>query len=119
MRHINCWFIGGLAVLMTACRPSNVLDEATMENLLHDMHRIEGILYEEGYSIDKTDEIAAYYSVLLSKYGVTQAQFDSSLVWYTDHPTRFDKIYPRILERLQAEREAINQAEQTLQSLGQ
>lgn len=119
MRHVICWFIGGLAVLMTACRPSNVLDEKTMENLLYDIHRTEGVLYEEGYSIDKTDEIAAYYSVLLSKYGITQAQFDSSLVWYTDHPLRFDKIYPRILERLQAEREAINQAEQTLQPSGQ
>ena len=42
---------------------------------------------------------------MLEKHGTTQAEFDSSLVWYTAHPQLFDKIYPKVIARLSAEEE--------------
>ena len=107
----------GLSVL-SSCRPKNILPPAEMEDIFYDLHYTEGVLLEAGYASGFNEHVRAAYCVVLEKHHVTQAQFDSSLVWYTDHPLRFDKIYPRILERLQAEREAINQAEQTLQTGG-
>jgi hypothetical protein len=49
--------------------------------------------------------VAAYYKNVLNKHGITQAQFDSSLVWYTDNPQIFNKIYPKVIERLDADYE--------------
>ena len=34
---------------------------------------------------------------------MTQSQFDSSLVWFTDNPQIFNKIYPKVVSRLQAD----------------
>ena len=43
---------------------------------------------------------------MLEKHGITQSQFDSSLVWYTAHPVFFDKIYPKVQAELKAEHDA-------------
>ena len=40
---------------------------------------------------------------MLDKHGITQAEFDSSLVWFTDNPQIFNKIYPKVIERLEAD----------------
>ena len=42
---------------------------------------------------------------MLERHSVTQAEFDSSLVWYTAHPQLFDKIYPKVMADLQKEEE--------------
>ena len=51
----------------------------------------------------------SYYDAVLAEHGVTRAQFDSSLVWYTAHPQFFNKIYPKALKDLEAEEEAFNE----------
>ncbi len=96
-----------LCVLLSACspRPNGVLSARKMEKVLYDIHRADGILYVKGYG-NRTDETTAkYYEVVLQRHSVTQAQFDSSLVWYTDNPKRFDKIYPKVMARLTEEKE--------------
>ena len=47
--------------------------------------------------------MAAYYKSVLDEHGITQAEFDSSLVWFTDNPQIFNKIYPKVIDRLQAD----------------
>ena len=64
-----------------------------------DLHKTDAILQLNGMAYGHEEEKAIYYSIVLSKHGITQAQFDSSLVWYTAHPQLFDKIYPRVLTR--------------------
>ncbi len=73
-----------------------------MEDIFVDLHTADGILQESGYDYGHDEELRGYYQIVLDKHGTTQAQFDSSLVWYTTHPTIFDKIYPKVLDRLQA-----------------
>ena len=90
-----------LCVCMASCRPRGVLSPREMEDLLVDLHIGDGIMYVGGYDISSSDAEQRIYAVLLEKRGVTQAQFDSSLVWYTNHPQRFDKMYPRICARLE------------------
>ncbi len=104
-----------LPILLTVCvvlgacspRPKGVLSAGKLERVLYDIHRADGVLYVQGLSYKTDDNTAKYYEVVLQKHGVTQAQFDSSLVWYTDNPKRFDKIYPRVMERLTEERDAL------------
>jgi hypothetical protein len=74
-----------------------------MRNVLYDLHRAEAILQVGGMNYGHDEELAKYYQVVLDKNHVTKAEFDSSLVWYTDHPQLFNKIYPKILARVQEE----------------
>ena len=94
-----------LLVLMVfaGCRPKGILSSRQMRDVLYDLHRADAILRTAGLETGHDDVIGNFYEVVLEKHGITQAQFDSSLVWYTDHPSRFDKIYPKIEKRCRAE----------------
>lgn len=71
-----------------------------------DLHKTDALLQVTGLQFGHNDVADIYYAEVLEKHGVTQAQFDSSLVWYTAHPQLFDKIYPKVLAKLEAERTA-------------
>ena len=104
----NKWLISiGLVLLFGSCtiRPDGVLSNRKMQKVLYDLHKTEGIMQAAGYNYGHDHETSVYYQSTLAKHGITQAQFDSSLVWYTDHPLLFNRVYPKVLERLKAEQE--------------
>lgn len=98
-----------LAFCFTACqvkRPDTVLSDAKMENVLYDFHIAkamgEDIPYNESY------KRVLYIESVYKKYGITQADFDSSMVWYARNPETLTKIYEKVNTRLKAERDGIN-----------
>lgn len=95
--------IGICLAVMAGCRPKGVLSSREMRDVLYDLHRADGAIQVAGYNYSHDEELAAYYKSVLDKHGITQAQFDSSLVWYTDNPQRFNKIYPKVVARLEAD----------------
>ncbi|MCQ2346039.1 MAG: DUF4296 domain-containing protein [Paludibacteraceae bacterium] len=102
-----------LAVMLLGlpgCRPRGILSPHTLEDLLYELHRADGILEEAGYTYGSDQELCAYYNAVLMKYGITQAQFDSTIAFYTAHPTRFDKVYPAVLQRLENDLAATDKA---------
>ncbi|GEM_PF-2717034 len=88
-----------------SCRPKGVLSSGQMEDLFVDLHRAEGIIYVKGYKNGHDSVVGLTYDSILAAHGVTRAQLDSSLVWYTDNPMLFDKIYPHVMERLEKMKE--------------
>ncbi|MDR0894178.1 MAG: DUF4296 domain-containing protein [Prevotellaceae bacterium] len=93
---------------LTACqvkRPKGVIADARMENILYDYHLAkamgEDLVYNETY------KRVLYMEAVFKKYGVTQAQFDSSMVWFARHPEILGEIYEQVNNRLKAEREII------------
>ena len=74
-----------------------------MRALLYDLHRTDALLQISGKQYESDEVRDLYYGAVLEKHGVTQAQFDSSLVWYTAHPNLFNKIYPKVLAELKEE----------------
>lgn len=92
----------GAVCCFAGCRPRGVLSSGQMEDLFVDLHRAEGIIYVNGYKNGHDSVVSLTYDSVLAAHGVTRAQLDSSLVWYTDHPMQFDKIYPHVLDRLTA-----------------
>jgi hypothetical protein len=83
-----------LMLLLTMCsedptsmNKKNLIEREKFTNILVDMHMMEGIVntsdfyrrYTEGDSVNIYDE-------LYKKYGVTQADFDSTVVEYTRRP---------------------------------
>ncbi len=88
------------------CRPRGVLSSRELQSVLYDLHRTEAIIQAIGYNYGHDEEVGKYYYVVLAKHGITQAQFDSSMVWYIDHPQRIHHIYHPLFERCEAEAEA-------------
>lgn len=85
-----------------------------MRQVLVDLHKTDALLQVSGLMHGHNEAEDIYYAMVLEQHGITQAEFDSSLVWYTAHPQLFDKIYPRVLKQLEHEREtfiAMHEAE--------
>lgn len=106
MKKYACILLIALC-LLSGCslRPRKVLSKKHMQEVLYDLYRTDGILQTAGYSYGQDEEVAKYYQEVLMRHGITQAQFDSSLVWYTAHPKQFKTIYPPVVERLKADKE--------------
>ena len=85
------------------CTHRSHLSSRKMVAVLTDLHRADGIMQVSG-KYRQANEQTAYYEYVLSAHGVTRAEFDSSLVWYTHHPQRFNKLYPKVFKNLETER---------------
>ena len=111
-RYILVLVLCSLLIGLTGCRPKGILHSGEMRRVLIDLHKTEGAIQAAGVRFDAHEERDLYYAQVLEKHGITQAQFDSSLVWYTAHPQFFNKIYPKVLRELEAEEEAYVAAHQ-------
>lgn len=101
--------------LLAACKPSlpkGVMSERKMENVLYDYHLAQGmaetIPYEEGRSVEQMRY--EYQQAVFRKHGITEAEFDTSLVYYCSDLTRMTRIYSRLNDRLQREADALGVA---------
>lgn len=103
-----------LCVAIVGCRPRGVLSNREMRDVLYDLHRADGAIQVAGYNYSHDQEVAGYYKNVLDKHGITQEQFDSSLVWFTDNPQIFNKIYPKVIERLEADFEVQKQIREAI-----
>ena len=105
-----------LAVILTGCRPRGVLSSHQMREVLVDLHKTEALMQVHNMTRGHYEDRDYYYAQVLEQHHITQAQFDSSLVWYTAHPQLFDKIYPKVIAQLESEKETfIAQHEKDLQ----
>lgn len=98
-----------LVFCMTACqvkRPDTVLSDSKMENLLYDFHIAKAI--GEDVSYDESYKRVLYVEYIFKKHGVTQSDFDSSMVWFARNPEVLSKIYEKVNVRLKTERDNIN-----------
>ena len=94
-----------IGATLVSCRPHGILHSGEMRDVMVDLHKTDALLQLSGLQRGQEETRAIYYAQVLEKHGVTQAQFDSSLVWYTAHPQLFDKIYPKVLKELQEQEE--------------
>ena len=83
--------------------PSDIIQPQAMEDLLYDYHLAaslgQSVSYEESYRKE------AYFAYVFRKHGVTKAEFDSSMVWYTRNGPELAELYKRLGERFQRDEE--------------
>jgi hypothetical protein len=89
-------------LLLAACKPkvpSQVIQPGEMEDVLYDYYLAQGMSYTPS---DEGAEYSREYNrrLALKKHGYTQADFDSSLVWYFNHLEELFKIYESVQHRL-------------------
>lgn len=91
---------------MVSCKPSvpsEYIQPDDMEDLIYDYHVAQGIAMLQDGSQDYNRRLN--FELVLKKHGLTQAQFDSSLVYYYTRADRFQEIYKHVQERLNNEAE--------------
>lgn len=100
----NIFVVALLCVLllgMSSCGKKAPLNEKRFAALLLDMHQLDGIL-----SVNRTyrgcDELQnyAYYNDLFKNYGITRADFDSCMYYYSAQTVLFSKMYDGIIDSL-------------------
>ena len=94
------------AAFMISCKPSvpsEYIQPDDMEDLIYDYHVAQGIAMQQDGSQDYNRRLN--FELVLKKHGLTQAQFDSSLVYYYTRADRFQEIYKHVQERLNNEAE--------------
>ena len=77
-----------------------------MEDVLYDYHIAKAMGEEVRY--DEHYRQVLYIESVFRKHGITQADFDSSMVWFSRHPEVLSKIYEKVNARLKTERDGIN-----------
>ncbi len=96
------WYILLLVGILWACKKQEVpLDKDQFRSLLIDLHRVDGTL-AVNRSMGGYDELKnyAYYNDIFKKYGITRADFDSCMYYYSAQTVMFSKMYDVIIDTL-------------------
>lgn len=87
--------------------PADIIQPVEMENLLYDYHIANtlgaDLPYSEGYKKN------AYFAYVFEKHHVTEAEFDSSMVWYSRHSGELSAIYDNLKKRFETDSERMKQ----------
>lgn len=97
--------VGTIILLgMTSCKPGvprQYIQPSKMEDILCDYHIAQGMGQTAAGSEEQRNyKIRLYEDAVFRKYGVTRAEFDSSLQFYYKRSDWFRKIYERVSDRL-------------------
>ena len=88
-----------------ACKPKTprqYIQPDDMEDILVEYHVAKAMAMQKAQrDMSRSYQTALYIDAVLAKYGVSKAQFDSSLVYYYTRADRFEPIYKRVSERLE------------------
>lgn len=102
MRKTLFFFIATFVVafLTVSCdHDKHIISSGEMEDILYDYHLADAMA-SQSRDNQGANQIA-YRAAVLKKYGVTQAQFDSSMVYYMRHTDDLHTIYEHISDRMQ------------------
>ena len=106
MRRFNILLLSliGVLVFLVSCKPKvprQYLQPDEFEDILYDCHLADAMVDPAAASRDY--DMALYRQAVFMKYGITEAEFDSSLVYYSRHSDRLHKIYENLSKRFSDE----------------
>ena len=110
MRNKLFILLGVLA--LAACKPqipSEYIQPDELEDILYDYH-IADAMGSVFTQYDDTLKMNVYRRSVLAKYGYTEAQFDSTMVYYVRHAELIHKIYESLSHRIDNEASALGVA---------
>lgn len=102
------WALLFSAAFMVGCGkqvPTEIIQPDRMENILYDYHLSIAMSNNLSYSENYRKE--AYKNYVFDKHHITEAEFDSSMVWYTRHTEELAAIYRKLGERFRGEKKYI------------
>jgi hypothetical protein len=95
-----------LLLAFSGCRdkavPNGVVDTATLARFLTEAHIIDS--YDYTVASKNRDslqhDVNAAYDSLYSKYGITKADYDTTIDYYLQHPKMLEDVYARVVINL-------------------
>lgn len=103
MKRLSVIGVSVLLCCMCGCGkkvPKGIIQPQAMEDLLYDYHLATTLSadlpYNENYKKD------AYLAYVFKKHHVTEAEFDSSMVWYSRHSDEMTTIYQNLQKRMES-----------------
>lgn len=94
-----------LLIGLTGCRSERklpgIIPSDKMELILYDYHCAQSMAEIAGDSAEYRRFL--YIHSVFQKYGVTEAQFDSSMIWYSADAALLEQMYQHINERMERE----------------
>jgi hypothetical protein len=90
----------------TEKRPSGVFSRGQMEDILYDYHLARAMADNNEYPDFNKEQM--YVRTVFKKYNITEAQFDSSLSWYSRHSNELADIYKDVQKRLKSDLDDTN-----------
>lgn len=109
-RSLTC--VLAIVLCLVACdnAPSGVIGSSKMEKLLADLYVADAMVnsHPEQFPTD-SDRVAVRRSVF-EKYGVTQRDYDSSIIWYAQNIDDYQRVMQGVVKRLK-QRQVQNQAD--------
>lgn len=91
-------------------KPKDLVSKEKMIDMLTDIHISESMYQTRRYTsqdMRKITEADLYYSVL-KKYDVADSTFERSLIYYSSLPKEYERIYSRVLNKLNEMEQEIN-----------
>ncbi|MDR1679157.1 MAG: DUF4296 domain-containing protein [Prevotellaceae bacterium] len=105
-----------LAICVFSCKdsetpPAGLLSAAQMRSVMIDLYLFEGSAQVKNIPAGDTLK-NLYYSQILAAHGITQAQYDSSLVWFVERLPMYEALHKQVLDSLEARRAAADTTKQ-------
>lgn len=103
--RLSSWLcVVAMVVCLVACSnvPRGIIGKGKMEKLLTDLYVADAMVNSnpEKYPTD-SDRVAVRRSVL-EKYGVTQHDYDTSIIWYAQNVDEYERVMQSVVKRLNA-----------------
>ena len=94
--------LAAVVALMMACdkAPNGIIKESDMVDILVDLHKAEA--YVDNYPTQFPDDSTRMMlkQSVFAKHGVTQADYDTSLVWYAHNMDVYINVYRKTIDKL-------------------
>ena len=98
-------FVVLISSVLTGCKPrvpGKYISPGKMEDILYDYH-LASAASNLDPNYNDTLRMQVYKLAVLKKYNVSEADFDSSMVYYTRHADRLHRIYENLSKRMSNE----------------
>lgn len=111
MKHTfyTIWLIGCLlCISLSSCddnRPNYVPDNKEMASLLYDIHITEALVATNHVRGD--NQRAVFYKKILQEHNMSNARFDSCIIWFNNNKTEYKEVYNIVKSQLESEKNKI------------
>ena len=96
--HLYLLSVSFLGMLLSCSKvPEGIIPEKQTQHVLLDMYLAEAMIGEDPKMFRDDEHKEALFQSVFNKYGITQALYDSSLVWYGENLDIYMKVYERML----------------------
>ena len=87
--------------------PKHIISEKNMRAVLYDMHIAEALVETESRTYRTSEDRQSLYDAVFKKHNITQAKYDSSLVWYSKNIDLYMDVYNLVIKDVIASVDAL------------